>query len=117
VFLVLRRNFAHTSALRLFDSGLPLERWVDLQETVIDRLLVRVEQDFNRAETFVDRFEQRPVIFFRHAQSFLRLPLLDEISSLASEQVEKTQFALRRAMTGLAPMRRNHADGFPRARD
>src|ERR1700722_3310468 len=71
MFFVLRRDFAHPSAGGIFDSRLPFKRRVDLQKTIIDRLLVLVKQNFNRAKTLVNRFEQHAVILFRLAQFHL----------------------------------------------
>jgi hypothetical protein len=64
MFFVPWRDFAHPSAGGILDSRLPFKRRADLQKTIIDRLFVLVKQNFNRAKTLVNRFEQRSVILF-----------------------------------------------------
>src|SRR5437899_4154357 len=68
MFFMLWRDFAHPSASGILDSRLPFKRRADLQKTIIDWLFVLVKQDFNRAKTLVNRFEQHAVILFRLAQ-------------------------------------------------
>src|SRR5262249_48621465 len=80
MLFVLRRDFAHPPADGVLDSRLPLERRVDLQKTVIDRLGVPVEQDFDGAESLVDRIEQRAVSLFRFAQLSVDAPALGDVA-------------------------------------
>src|SRR5262249_35122620 len=67
VFFMLWRDFAHQPAGSILDSRLPFERRADLQETIIDRLFVLVEQDLDRAKALIDRFEQGAIVLFRLA--------------------------------------------------
>src|SRR6266850_4275460 len=85
MFFVLWRDFAHPSAGGILDSRLPSKRRADLQKTIIDRLFVLVKQNFNRAKTLVNRFEQHAVILFRLAQFRLGALALDELTDLAAD--------------------------------
>ena len=64
---VLRINFAHPSASSLLNPCLFLKRRIDIQEAVINRMIVSVEQHLDSA---VNRVEQRAGPLLRLAQRF-----------------------------------------------
>src|SRR5262249_50759897 len=113
---MLWRDFAHPSAGGILDSRVPFKRWADLQETIIERLFVLVEQDFDRAKTLVDRFEQRAVILFRLAQFRLGALALDELTDLAADGRQHIEQLLIR-LPDLAAEELDHAKEFPPEQD
>src|SRR6266478_201670 len=71
VLFVLRSNLAHSPASSILDTCLFLKRRIDFQEAIINRIIVSVKQHFDGAKPFVNRIEQRAVLFFRLAQRFV----------------------------------------------
>src|SRR5947207_13147049 len=71
VLFVLRSHLAHSPPSSILNPCLFLKRWIDLQETVINRMIFSVEQHFDSAKTFINRIEQSAVLFFRLAQGFV----------------------------------------------
>src|SRR6202048_510025 len=104
MFFVLWRDFAHPSAGGIVDPRLPVKRRADFQKTIIDRLFVLVKQNFDRANTLVNRFEQHAVILFRLAQLHL--------GALALSQIEHKGDAL---VAGSVESRRADKDGHAAA--
>ena len=64
-FLVVRRDLTHRFAGAILNAGLPLEGRVYLEEAVIHRFSLFIEQYFHRTEAFINRVEQRAVLLLR----------------------------------------------------
>ena len=54
-------EFAHGPALRVLEAGVPLERGIGFEKTIVKGPSVRIEEHFDNAETLIDGFEQRAV--------------------------------------------------------
>jgi hypothetical protein len=76
VVFMQRHHLTDAPAHGIRNPRLPLETGIDGKETVIHRLIVLIEQDFNRAESLIDGLEQGSVFFFRFAQLLVNDPLL-----------------------------------------
>src|SRR6266481_6064044 len=116
MFFVPWRDFAHSSAGGILDSRLPFKRRADLQKTIIDRLFVLIKQNFNRAKTLVNRFEQHAVILFRLAQFRLGAIALDELTDLVADGSQHVEQLLI-GLPDLATEKLDHAQDFPAEQD
>src|SRR5699024_4030220 len=58
---MVRNQFAHPAPGCIMHAGMPFERRIDLQEPIIDRFSVIVEQHLDDTEAFVHRLHERLV--------------------------------------------------------
>src|SRR5690606_9902742 len=62
VLLVFRHERAHALADRIDETGLLLERAIDLEKPIVDGTTRRVENHLDDTEPLVDRVDQRAVL-------------------------------------------------------
>ena len=74
MLLVCLSQIAHAAADRIAQASVLLEGGIDLEKHVVDGATFRVEEDLNRAESDVDRLEQRSIVVFVEARRFQKAP-------------------------------------------
>ena len=87
VFLVRRGQLAHPLAHGVLQPRLPNEGGVGLDEDVVDRPFLVVEEQLDDAEAFVDRLEEGAVAQLRFRDPLAGVGLLGNVAKITDDSV------------------------------